>query len=814
MASQIQSRWVYPLVGVTTQKTLPRVATDTRAAFELTGVDGSLRGGIRPFPGFIKGHTFLSGTGEVSDYCLFELRLDADSAAHGVAYLRGGALYVDINFPVDGWTTQTVKDAGAEGPLEAVAWGKVVYIFCRGLPPIAIRGYRKDDADNIGVVDPAGPGDPPRAALTTVPLLDNTATDSWTMVDTDGDEVPDDLNADGLALTLSQDSLGITGAQTLASGNYAFAYSFYDSRTGRRSQLSEVVEVTEDDFTGASYARWQWHTAAIPAQNPPPYLIPKRFTDRWDRLYLWRSVRVEGAGGTYVAAILHLDKIYPFFFSIPDLDPEGGINESEQASNYTYTLKDTSLVTQDVRLDRSSLYATMPRGGTATILNDVMYVADIVPDPIDETDNGEEQPTVNQDVYPDEALQGVGEIRWSQPLDPHPELFHWSGRHMPSTVTERPLRLLTVGEAVIAMSRNRAMVIRRQGSIVLVDEIHEGYGLVSRNSCAAVSDSVWFLSDKGLKKVTVTGVLADVPILDELVVQNWEGTLGQCSLSFDHRAGCLWILNPALDKAVCLWMETGMLTELEELPFSAVRSGMWPNYEGVNIRRSVFLKGDSLWLVDHDREVGGVRLLKVDGECDLTVEVVTGDVVRLSPHIDYKAAVEEGMVIHRIGLVPGRWRVVEVVTAAPSYTDARLVPLQPGGMPEQGDAVVASPVVLRWSGGILGGVTEEGQGFLNSSDMFRSRQLSSVGCVFDSVDGTGHFRGCAFFGTTLEPTHYGHMVPIQSVGGLPTDYSAFGTYGVSHSSLSPGVEVLCADLDFRLLSVVCRGRVDASDRAR
>ena len=723
----------------------------------------------------------------------------------------GGALYVDINFPIDGWTTQTVKDAGAEGPLEAVAWGKVVYVFCRGLPPIAIRGYRKDDADNIGVVDPAGPGDPPRALLDTVPVLNNDF-DSWELVDTDEDGVGDDLNSDGMALQLLPDSADIVDEQKLVAGNYAFAYSFYDSRTGRRSQLSQVVEVTEDDFPGQCYARWQWHTTAIPAQNAPPYLIPKRLTDKWDRLYLWRSVRVEGAGGTYVAAILHLDKIYPFFHNLPNPDAGTGAGEGEQTSNYSYTLKDTSLVTQDVRLDRSSLYATMPRGGTATILNDVMYVADIVPDPIDETDNGEEQPTVNQDVYPDEALQGVGEIRWSQPLDPHPELFHWSGRHMPSTVTERPLRLLTVGEAVIAMSRNRAMVIRRQGSIVLVDEIHEGYGLVNRNACASVSDSVWFLSDKGLKKVTVTGVLADVPILDELIVQNWEGTLRHCSLSFDHRAGCLWLLNPILDKAVCLWMETGMLTELEELPFSDVRSGMWPNYDGVNVRRSVFLKGDSLWLADHNREVGGVRLLKVDGECDLIVEAVTDDVVRLSPHIDYKAAVEEGMVIHRSGLVPARWRVAEVVTEASDYTEARLVPLQSGGMPAQGDSVLASPVVLRWSGGILGGQTEEGIQFMLGEDMFRSKHLSSVGCVFDSVDGTGHFRGCAFFGTSISPSHYGQQVPIQSVGGLPTDYSAFGTYGVSHSSLSPGVEVLCADLDFRLLSVLCRGRINATDR--
>lgn len=771
MASQIQSRWVYPLVGLTTQKTLPRVTTDTRAAFELTGVDGSLRGGIRPFPGFLKAHTFMAeGEGFIRDYVLFELRLDADSAAHGVAYIKGDAVHVDINFPIGGWKTQVVHASNANGPLDCVSWGKVVYVFCRGLPPVAIRGFRNEESDQVGVISPAGPGDPPRALLGSVPA-------------------DDEGQAEGLALRL-----GVGGGVSLASGNYAFAYSFYDSRTGRRSQLSEIVELTGESFSGSSSLAWSWYTGTAPADSHAA--VPPSFKDKWDRVYVWRSVRVEGAGGTYVAAILHLDKVYPMFHGEDD------------SIVYPYTLKDVELVSQDVRLDRSSLYPTMPRGGTAALLNDVLYMADIVPDPVDETDNEDGTTTVTSEVYPNEAQQGVGEIRWSQPLDPHPELFHWSGRHMSSTVTERPLRLMAVGEAVIGMSRNRAMVVRRQGSIVLVDEIHEGYGLAGRNGCAALSDSVWFISDKGLKKVSVTGVLADVPILDELVVQNWGDTVSQCELSFDHRAGCLWILNPLKNKAVLLWMETGMLTELEELPFTAVRSGMWPNANEINIRRALFLKGDSLWIADHDREDSQIRLLKVPGECEVVVESVVGDVVTVSPHIDAPVAVEAGMWVHGDGK---KWFVWGVV----GPRSFRLIAEGGSGqLPAAGSLLTLSPVVLRWSGGTLSGQTEEGMAFLGSGDMFRSRQLSSVGCVFDAVEGVGEFRACAFYGTSIEPSHYGTPVEIKDMGGLPTDYSAFGTYGVSHSSLSPGVEVLCADLDFRLLSVLCRGRVDASDRAR
>lgn len=808
--SQIQSRWTYPLVGVSARKTLPRVSADRGAAFELTGVDGSLRGGLRPFPGFLRAHDLMSGSGSVFDFATFEVRLDSDSASHGVAYIRGGKSYVDIWFPAGGgvpaqWVTQQVHASVSNGPIEVVTWGRVVYMFVRGQRPVAIRAWRNaapdPDVNVISKVDPAGPGPKPRStgpaddgtATIDPPLVDNTAQNgSWATVD-------GDVNSDGLALQTFTDTADLLKATPLPRGNYAFAYSFYDSRTGRRSQLSDVREVRS---TSTAKYRWTWHVRATPSNYQGP-IIPVRYSERWDRIYLWRSVRVEGAGGIYVAAILHLDKIWPFEHAIPDPDPGAGAGDTITVQNYWYGLKDMELVTQDVRLDRSSLYETMPRGGTAAVLDDVMYVADIVPDPVAVDPEG----LVSQDVYPEEALQGTGELRWSQPLDPHPELFHWSGRHMCSTPTERPLRLLAMGEAVLALSRNRTMIVRRQGSFVVVDEVHEGYGLVNRDCCAAVADAAWFLSDKGLKAVSARGLLSDVPDLDELVTRTWSSTLGSCSMAFDHRAGCLWVLNPQLDRAVILWMETGVITELEDLPFSMVRSGMWRGSNGVNQRRALMLLGSSLWWADHDRESTLLRTLKTSGGCRASVSSATSTTITLSPHVPGQSlALLPGMWIHvssddRMGekaeVVSVNGLVVEVGEHHPF---------------EDGDEVLLSPVVVRWGGGILGAQAESGELFMSPQDMFRSKQLSSVGCVFDDVWGNGRFRGCAYYGTDVAPARFGS--PQTIVGGLPTDYSAFGTFGVSHSSLSPGVEVLCGDLDFRLLSVICRGRIDSSDRAR
>lgn len=841
MASQISSRWTYPLVGVTARKSLPRVALGSRTAFELTGVDGSLQGGLRPFPGFVKAHEFHGGEGDVTDFSVFELRLDSDSSAFGVAYIRGGKVHVDIDFPIDGIQTHLIHDDGdIQGPIEAVTWGRVAYILVRGFPPVAVRGFRKDQTDQFSVINPAGPGPKPRsgcvrwanevgngdpALIDPVPLKDNIEIPSgstfdnrtWTEVDTDGDSEVDDLNSDGLVLHVAnrpnQDNPTYVN---LRKGNYSFAYSFYDSRSGRRSQLSDVIELAEEDFPADDSGElpnytmeWAWHlypdSKYGDGSDSLGLRIPKRFEDKWDRIYLWRSVRVEGAGGTYVAAIMHLDKIWPFRSTIPE--PDEGQDPGTTGHVYPYTLEDSALVVQDVRLDHAAYFDEMPRGGTGTVLNDVFYVADIVPAPVlTEEDPGEEgQEVVLENVYPNEALEGVGEIRWSQTQDPHPELFHWSGKHTPSTVSERPLRLFTVGDAVMAVSRNRTMLARRAGQFVVVDEVHEGYGTVARDSVAAVDDAVWFLSEKGLKAVSSKGYLSDVPDLDELVTQWWGGTNRSVSMGFDHRAGCLWVLNPLKQRAVVLWMETPALTELEEVPFALVRSGPYRDSYGVFQKRALFLDPSNacLWMADHDRKVQGIRLLKVPGPCRSKVLAVAGDTVTL----EGSPALEKGMWVHLEG--GSRWKVLETF---PPVSGSRQARLEGSPLPQVGDELVLSPVVLRWSGGILTGQNEEGEQFLSGADMFRSRHLSSVGCVFDSVEGEGSFRGCSFFGTDQSPSHYGSSIGIES--GLPGDYSAFGTYGVSHSSLSPGVEILCADLDFRLLSVICRGRIDATDRAR
>ena len=45
-----------------------------------------------------------------------------------------------------------------------------------------------------------------------------------------------------------------------------------------------------------------------------------------------------------------------------------------------------------------------------------------------------------------------------------------------------------------------------------------------------------------------------------------------------------------------------------------------------------------------------------------------------------------------------------------------------------------------------------------------------------------------------------------------SDVNVEGKYGVKGNALSPGILILCPDLDFRLLAAVARGRIQATVR--
>jgi hypothetical protein len=58
MSNERSMKWTYPLVGRGESKAGDRTATPPKFAYEAIGVDFSVKGGYRPFPGFTKAYTF------------------------------------------------------------------------------------------------------------------------------------------------------------------------------------------------------------------------------------------------------------------------------------------------------------------------------------------------------------------------------------------------------------------------------------------------------------------------------------------------------------------------------------------------------------------------------------------------------------------------------------------------------------------------------------------------------------------------------------------------------------------------------------
>jgi len=152
-----------------------------------------------------------------------------------------------------------------------------------------------------------------------------------------------------------------------------------------------------------------------------------------------------------------------------------------------------------------------------------------------------------------------------------------------------------------------------------------------------------------------------------------------------------------------------------------------------------------------------------------------------------------------------------------------------------GDRFILSPVYFRVVAPNVGIVDPEtGQVFGKSFN--RARLINSVGAAFTDVSGEpstdglvdNFLQGLVYEGTLVDPTARRAVVDVEGnlvgsvVDGEGADYAGFGStdsdtegrYGIKGNSLSPGLEIMCPDLDFRLLEMVARGKILGVERSR
>jgi hypothetical protein len=662
-------------------------------------------------------------------------------------------------------------------------------------------------------------------------------------------------------------------ARKFEPGDYSFGYVLVDSRTGRRSAFSEVAQVRSEDFT---VVRTENGNNISVKQDQ--YIGVEIVYDsaKYDLMYVYRSVKVQDAGGTMMAGIPLLDAVVTLEDywtcrngSSRTFDPAVTTNRHAM---YFYELEDKQLVYQQAYVDRSVFDEKMPFAGAAAFCQNTLVVSKVrVPPP----STGDQASTAD-------VVRGLGEMRWSSLVEMSPELFPPFNRYNPTIPSNEVVAFSKAGSNLVGLSSDRAYLVRRSGPYLRVTEMHEGYGVVNHRAVDSVGSAAYFVTTHGLSSVDGQGQLDEIRNLNLVVVREWAADLASVQIAHDPFMNALFVHNPVQQESYVLWFGTGKTTKVADASFDLATQGPWPlNWTGSGsaanplTRRAFFLMNNpdtrmagvgsgasfspALYVVDEARSRtiagattswnGARRITTLDFAGDsrfvasanwdsvnllVPISAGTGTVVGTDAWKGAWVYLVDSQ--HNKQHIGKKFRVL--------YNSATQVVCSPplvGGPTawvadvRQGDVFVVSPVVFEWGGHPVGLVDQQGMQFSNA-DFFRMKIVSSVGCAFSDVAGPplndavtanaplARFRGLVWRGTQETPYAVGDTLDtegaqyesVQDHEGVV--YAAFGSddsegrYGVKGTSLTPGVRILCPDLEFRLLGCIVKGTITGVER--
>lgn len=677
-------------------------------------------------------------------------------------------------------------------------------------------------------------------------------------------------------------------AHKLDAGDYVFSYFLYDSQTGRRSPLSTIAQARRPDFFIDPQDQSEGSDAVpdITSDPTPRFAVLELVYDstKYDQAWIYRSVRVQGAGGTFTAGIQQLDEIVTLADSHTTLN---GVGQTFDPGNtglrhvlYYYQLEDKQLVYQDVYFDSSTFDEVMPRAGAALFYETSLMLSKITNPPASTTD---------EERAPD-ATRGLGELRWSSLVENSPEMFPPKNRLTPRVPSNEIIRMVQAGTNAIGFSLDRMYHIRRESVFIKIQEMHEGYGIANVMAADTVGQWVHIVTPRGVKAVDGNGQLDEIRGLDFLIRDEWQGQLNNVSVAFDPLAGVLFIHNPDLQETALMWFDTAKITQIQDLPFLEGRQGAWPrdptNFDDTLVKRALFVQNvttndaaevitdwkPKVYLLDHDRSKvvaghtsvginGNPRLMLLDSDGDALFAATPLNISildTLNPTIQIDTPVTfDPTVVATNGFklyvtecsdesLIGQSMTIRLLQAPRTFlmtaaSHALMVNLRT----TTGKIRLSlSPVVCRWVGHPVAVQDREGFKF-SGLDFFTVKTFDTVAAAFTDVSGEAfdvksgsddRYRGLAYRGVNVAaaarafPVDRDGSEQVKSIeDGNPTRRAAFrlepptaapaqgrqdtlGRYGVRGNSLTPGIEIICTDLDFRLLQVVVSGRIEADTR--
>lgn len=912
------------MLDASEDKRTSRVGVRQPKCHELVGVDGSLEGGVTVFPGFKRVHQFdeatwaevkdagiplHDGTSNIIDCFPTDFIIGDDGYGYGFVYrvqrtqsvsVQGGLAYEAADIFIDYYNEKLgswvrgqqlkldvplspTQDPVNGKQMSVSVFGRFIYVFIENESPVVF--YTDRDTYAPVVLANPGPGLQPtllspehsialggmvstggKAGAGQVRLIDYLPGETGLFNVTSGSGSSGSGSGSGYQET---DYPGDDeDARQLVSGDYAFAYVLFSSETGRRSALSEIAQARTADWTDAEAG----------LTGTPLYAVMEICYDssKFDQAYIYRSVRVQSAGGTYVASIIHLEKIITLADYQSVNNPLIG---SYRQAMYWFVLEDKQLVFQDPFMDRATFDQYMPEGGSSCMYEGTLLVSAIT----------SSASSSSEENRPDDALTGLGELRYSSLSDQSPELFPPGNRYVPNVPSNQIVALKAVGPNAIGFSRDRQYHIRKEGTYIKVQEMHEGFGTLNYRCVDTVGSLVYFATSKGIKAVDTQGALDDVRAINDLIIKDWRDDWDSISVAFDAGLSAFFVLNAAAGEAAVFWFTTAKVTEVHDLPFDLVCRGPWPsNFEYVEgqlasdegagndtyknplVERAFFVQNPTrqgrtdddhggiwaLYQVDQNREnVQGTgshqndqrqTLMPFQGNSVFSVSEDYADgfcFVKITATVPMaEPTLCNGCYLYVLkasdpDVVGTKARITKVTASGLNHLINLVV--EDGnninGLRE-GDIIGISPVYFRWVGSPLGtqDQNEQGQAAVPQGvDFFRVKHASSVGAAFASVEGTAltdvdtscRHRALLYRGNESTPSYVAQTVDlnnaaVRSVNEDDTLYFASfgaegalqGKYGVEGAIITPGIEVFVPDLSYELVQVLVTGKMQATLR--
>lgn len=889
--------WTYSLTNVSESKISARTAVPSGSAWELVGVDGTNNGGLTPFPGFRRYKEFNPGAasnwaesnpyapGDVSnvhrcrvvDFWSFSVIAGSSTRVFGFVYLvrRASDLVTPAcnniydlileYYTLGAWQTPYVITEGivaaeasilADGGTAVMSvetTGKSVYVFRRGQVPKVI--YFTTIGSPVSSVAPvvinAGPGKRinaiayVNAAATPVEEDFPTTAQISATKGHSASSFPDPTNSSNppgsvvfcrISTTDTPAAPAISNmaeAPGLDAGSYSMAVQFEDSRSGRKSQICNNV-----DMTYSSTAK--------------RLFVDGIYDNRYfDTLNIYRSVRTNNAGGAFSNGVLQLEaQITLSSYETNTLPMRTGqtlvSGQNIKYFRYAYQLKDAALVMQDVFLDKPSYSATMPKGGAGALLDGTMLVGNI-----SETSSD---------------LTGTGETRWSSSGTDSPELFAASGIYKPSNVGDAVTCFRRTGQVLAGFTRNGVQIFMKQNGFIRALGAHQGYGVTGPYAACTVGPVSYYLNYRGLKALYPDGRLDDVQSINHLVTNDWysdtDGAqeLSKISMAFDPATLCMYILNPTRQQAVQMWFSTGVVSELQDMSFAKVTQGWWEDTDGQLVPRAMFLfnapypdavtntnfrpavfmpcrtyddkvynpSKPTVCMLDGDFNRAPTSFNVIPSEPATTVLQYDKDCVQRSYEvISFPSSVFDANIASNYRLI-GMWLYQLLPVSNPtSVKRARIInatasqiTIQDAGVSGSGITCVLDPVYVKWVGSPMR-VTE------GKDEDFVVRQPTSMGVVFSDYEAASQSPTDKYWVGSLyrneEETPLLSYVSTKPDGTVVTNsvqsgdtphWVAFGKHSYLGQWFFPSFETFLPNVKYRLVGVQVKGRMLPTDRTR